>query len=78
MDDYINDSTLRSKTPLRRKLYRGFIIICTLVVIVNGFIFLGQGTINVQNIADDVRDGTDVSEILKYEVVFLFLIENGN
>lgn len=47
--------------PLILKIYRSILLFATFVVVVSGFVFLVQGTQQFQSVADDIRDGTQVS-----------------
>lgn len=43
------------------KFLRGTLLLCTSVIIVSGFVFLINGTLRFQAVADDVADVTEVS-----------------
>ncbi len=40
------------------KMFRATLLFSTFVIVVSGFVFLVNGSIQFQNVADDVRDGT--------------------
>ena len=47
--------------PLALKIYRSILLFSTFVVVVSGFVFLIKGTQQFKSVADDIRDGTQVS-----------------
>jgi hypothetical protein len=58
---FVEDKSIVFDKPRKNSYFRTFIIVMCLVVVTGGLVFLTKGTQKVRAVADDVRDGTDVS-----------------
>ena len=60
-EDLDDDSRTTKRGSKFEIVLRGLVLLGTFVVIINGFIFLGKGTQNIRAVANDIREGTEVS-----------------